>query len=182
MTRVTTGTAKNKKLAMPKIPEFRAIQDVAKMAVFSILGDLVTDATCLDLFAGSGNMGIEALSRGASYCDFVDSDKESVNSMEKNLKNTDLMEKAEIHRQEAVKFVANTSKKYDLVFLDPFYKDVKHKYLIALLQESLNPGGIVVFFHGDNLEMPSLLEKTAFQIIESRRYGKSHVDFLRIPS
>ena len=59
--RITTGSAKNKKLVAPELPGFRAVQEIAKSSMFSIIGDQVEGAVCLDLFAGSGNLGIEAL-------------------------------------------------------------------------------------------------------------------------
>lgn len=180
MVRITTGKAKNRKLRSPKIPEFRAVQEVAKSAVFSILEDKTANAVCLDLFAGSGNLGIEALSRGATYCDFVDENRKAIKTIEKNLRATGFNhpETAQIHQQEAVKFVADSPREYDIVFADPFYKDVKHKFLMELLQETLAPQGVVIFFHGENLDMEQLIKKTDFRIAESRRYGKSYVDFL----
>jgi len=70
--RIITGTAKNRKLKAPNIEDFRAVQEIAKSSLFSILGEKIKNAVCLDLFSGSGNLGIEALSRGAKRCDFVD--------------------------------------------------------------------------------------------------------------
>ena len=176
--RITTGTAKNKRLKCPKIPDFRAVQEIAKSAIFSILGESVLGATCLDLFAGSGNMGIEALSRGASWCDFVDENPKSTQAIEKNLQNTGLVERADVYKDEAVKFVGNCPNFYDIVFVDPFYDDVKHKFLMEMLQEAISDKGIVVFLHGDKMNMENLIKKTDFKVVESRKYGKSCVDFL----
>jgi len=176
--RVTTGTAKNKRLKCPKIPGFRAVQEIAKSAIFAILGERVLGSRCLDLFSGSGNMGIEALSRGAEWCDFVDENSKAIQVIEKNLQNTGLTEKSEAHRDGAIKFVANCPDFYDIVFVDPFYDDVNHKFLLEQLQEALSKNGIVVFLHGDALNMENLIKKTNFKIVESRKYGKSYVDFL----
>jgi len=161
--RVTTGTAKNKRLKCPKIPDFRAVQEIAKSAIFSILGESVLGATCLDLFAGSGNMGIEALSRGASWCDFVDENPKSTQAIEKNLQNTGLVERADVYKDEAVKFVGNCPNFYDIVFVDPFYDDVKHKFLMEMLQEAISDNGIVVFSpRGIKMNMENLIKKTDF--------------------
>ncbi len=178
MLRVTTGTAKNKKIKAPKIPGFQAVQEVAKSAVFSMLREKVVEADCLDLFAGSGNMGIEALSRGAAWCDFVDKDGRATKTIEKNLKSCSLLSKAEIHQKEAVKFVADCPREYDIIFIDPFYKDVKHRFLMELVQQVIKTEGVVIFFHGENLNMENLIEKTNLKIIDRRNYGKSWVDFL----
>jgi len=145
--RVTTGTAKNKRLKCPKILEFRAVQEVAKEAIFAMLGESVLGARCLDLFAGSGNMGIEALSRGAVWCDFVDENPKAVRVVEENLVSTGLAEKAEVFKEEAVKFVGNCPDFYDIVFVDPFYKDTKHKFLMELLERAISDKGIVVFLN-----------------------------------
>ncbi|MBD3366410.1 16S rRNA (guanine(966)-N(2))-methyltransferase RsmD [candidate division WWE3 bacterium] len=178
MLRITTGTAKNRKLKTPKIPKFRAVQEVAKQAVFAVLAEKTSGATCLDLFAGSGNMGIEALSRGANWCDFVDEDGRATKAIEQNLKTTNLQQKAEVHQKEAVKFVADCPRTYDIIFADPFYSDHKHKFLMELLPETLNENGVVVFFHEEGIDMAKLLEKSVLQSVDSRRYGKSFVDFL----
>jgi 16S rRNA (guanine966-N2)-methyltransferase len=180
MIRVTTGTAKNKTLDTPDISGFRAVQDVAKLAIFSILGDMVLEAECLDLFAGSGSLGIEALSQGASYCDFVDSSPKAIRTIQNNLQETSFTEKADTVKQEAAKFAANTANSYDVIFLDPFYKDTKHKYLMENLQEIINPNGTVVLLHGQNLDLDDLLQNTRFFIADQRKYGKSYATFLKL--
>jgi 16S rRNA (guanine(966)-N(2))-methyltransferase RsmD len=180
MTRITTGTAKNKVLKSPDIPGFQAVQEISKLAVFSMLGEKIQGSICLDLFSGSGNMGIEALSRGAAWCDFVDSNRVSVDTIKYNLSNCQFLDNAEVHHQESAKFAANTEKTYDIVFLDPFYADIKHKYLMEVLSEILNPKGIVIFFHGNNLDITDILKKTTFTKTDTRRYGKCLVDFLEL--
>ncbi len=180
MLRVTSGSAKNRKLKSPDIPEFRAVQEVAKLAIFSILGDKIKESECLDLYAGSGNLGIEALSRGANHCDFVDVDKKAIRTIEENLKKCKLLDKAEIHRQDAIKFVANTANTYDIIFLDPFYRNTSHVYLMELLTEIVKPEGIVFFLHGDNLDINKILKKSGLQVVDTHRYGKSYLSILKL--
>jgi 16S rRNA (guanine(966)-N(2))-methyltransferase RsmD len=164
--RITSGTAKNKNILAPDIPNFKAVQEVVKLAIFSILGDKVNEAVCLDLYAGSGNMGLEALSRGASWCDFVDENWESKQAVLKNIKNMGFEEKAEFHFSDTVKYVGNTSKKYDIIFADPFYETISHKFLVKSLGEILNKDGIIFFMHGDNLKMDKMAEGTELKIID----------------
>jgi len=176
--RITTGIAKNKKLKAPSIEGFRAVQEVAKSSVFSILGDKVLESMCLDLFSGSGNMGLEALSRGAEWCDFVDSNYFSCEAIRENIVNCGFLEKAEVIRKEAAKYVVNTEKTYDIIFLDPFYDDTNHKFLVSNLENILNKDGLIVFFHGENLDLKSLIEGAGLNIMEERKFGKSFFTIL----
>ena len=136
--RITTGIAKNKRLKAPSIEGFRAVQEIAKSSLFSILGEKTENAVCLDLFAGSGNMGLEALSRGADWCDFVDDNYFSSEAIKENILNCGFLEKSEVFRKESSKFVVNAPKKYDVIFLDPFYDDVSQRHLMSNLGSILN--------------------------------------------
>ncbi|OGC78121.1 16S rRNA (guanine(966)-N(2))-methyltransferase RsmD [candidate division WWE3 bacterium RIFOXYD1_FULL_39_9] len=178
MLRVTTGTAKNKKLEIPEIEGFRAVQEKAKQAVFSILEDRIEGAACLDLFAGSGNLGIEALSRGAESCDFVDENPTSVEIIVKNLTNTGLLEHAEVFRRSVVKYVVNTDRTYDVVFADPFYHDTALVHLFKNLGNILNKNGVIAFFHGDQLDISKMIAGTELKIRVSRKFGLSKVTIL----
>lgn len=176
--RITTGIAKNKRLKAPAIEGFRAVQEVAKSSVFSILGEKVLGAMCLDLFSGSGNMGLEALSRGAEWCDFVDDNYFSCEVIKENIINCGFLEKAEVTRKEAAKYVVNTEKTYDIIFLDPFYQDIAHKFLVSNLENILNKDGVIIFFHGENLDLKTLVEGSGLNIMEERKFGKSFFTML----
>jgi len=178
--RITTGTAKNRRLTAPNIEGFRAVQEVAKSSLFSILGDKVQGATCLDLYAGSGNLGIEALSRGAEWCDFVDENYESIGAIKENLGKCGFAEKAQVSRKDAVKFVVSSSRNYDIIFIDPFYQKTTHKHLILNLEKILNKTGVIVFFHGDNLNLQDLILDTALKIVDERKFGKSFFTLLTL--
>ena len=180
MLRITSGIVKNKKLNTPNIEGFRAVQEVAKLAIFAILGEKVADAECLDLFAGSGNLGLEALSRGASWCDFVDENYEARKTLFENIKKCGFEDKSEVHLMEAVKYVGNTSKKYDVIFVDPFYKDTSHKFLVKNLAEIIKSDGVIFFLHGNELDMTLLTQSTPLQILSQRRYGKSSLSVLSL--
>jgi 16S rRNA (guanine966-N2)-methyltransferase len=173
MLRISSGIVKNKKLKAPKTENFRAVQEVAKQAVFSIIGDKIIDAKCLDLFAGSGNLGLEALSRGAAHCTFIDENYDAIGCIRENVKKCGFEEKAEIERADAVKFAANTKEKFDIIFVDPFYENTSHIFLMKNLEEILNKEGLIVFFHGDNLDINKVMKDTSLKIITERRFGKS---------
>lgn len=178
MIRIITGKAKNIKLKTPEIPEFRSVQEVAKGSAFSIIGEKVEKAVCLDLFSGSGNLGLEALSRGATFCDFVDENKTSIKAIEENIKKCKFESNYEVHLKDSVKYAANTEKKYDLIFLDPFYNDTAHVFLMQNLEEILNDDGLIVFFHGDNLEISKVIKNTDLKVVDERRFGKSFFTIL----
>lgn len=181
MLRVTSGIAKGKKLKTPNLPEFRAVQDKAKLAIFSILGDKVVDAKCLDLYAGSGSLGIEALSRGGQWCDFVDETRTAELTIKDNLVETGFSEKAEIFKQDAVKFVGNAFEKYDIVFADPFYKDTHFRFLLQNVEEILNEKGVVVFSHGEDTDIEDALTNTKnLEIYDQKRYGSAFITVLKL--
>lgn len=171
MIRVITGTAKNRKLKIPKDPKFKAVQEIAKGSLFSIIADKVIGATCLDLYAGSGNIGIEALSRGAGWADFVEENRESCRTISENLKNCNLEESAEVVHRDATKFAANTDKKYDLIFCDPYYDDVNHVFLMENLEEILKEDGMIAFFHGENLDIEKIIKNTKLKVLDKRKFG-----------
>lgn len=176
--RITTGTAKNRKLKAPDIPGFRAVQEVAKMSLFSMLGEKVIGARCLDLYSGSGNLGIEALSRGVEWCDFIDENIKSVKTININLKNCGLTEKAEVIQTDAAKYAANTMNKYDIIFVDPFYAETSHIFLTKNLEDILEQNGIIAFFHGDNLDINDLIKDTGLKIADERKFGRSFFTIL----
>ena len=177
--RVITGTAKNKRLKAPRIEGFRAVQGVAKASLFSILGEKIEDSVCLDLFSGSGNLGIEALSRGAGHCTFIDEEPRAIKTIEENLRNCNLLEKSEIVRKNAVKFAGDAPRNYDVIFLDPFYEDTSHKFLMQNLESILEEDGTIIFFHGKRLDLEKTLENTNLKLIDQRRFGKSYFSLIK---
>ncbi|MBN1162656.1 16S rRNA (guanine(966)-N(2))-methyltransferase RsmD [Patescibacteria group bacterium] len=173
MIRISSGKAKNIQLNTPNIPGYRGVQEVAKQALFNILEDEIKDKVCLDLYAGSGNIGIEALSRGAKICDFVDENKKAVKVIEENLEKTGFSDCGEVIRSDAVKYVANTPEKYDVIFADPYYENISHIHLFKNLEEILKPDGVIAFFHSKNLDWEKTLKDTNFEIKDQRRFGIS---------
>jgi 16S rRNA (guanine966-N2)-methyltransferase len=145
--RVIAGSAKGTRLA-PVPGGTRPLSDRAREGLFSSLGGLVAGARVLDLFAGTGAVGIEALSRGAEHAVFVDSAMAAVRAVRENLKRTDLERRAGVMRREALRAVQSDLGRFELVFLDPPYA-VDGARLDGLLaeiaaQEAVAPGGTVV--------------------------------------
>ena len=174
--RVVSGSAKGTKLLSPEGLEARPTLDRVKEAVFSMLGS-VTYTRVLDLFSGSGGLGIEALSRGAVFGIFVDRSEASIRVTKENLIKTHLEDKARCFRQDYETFLKNNSEKFDLVFLDPPYKgDMLYKALV-LLKDMLLEGARIVCEMDDSLpcEIPE-----GYVLTKDKKYGRCRVFVLEL--
>jgi len=122
--RVITGSAKGQRLKFPKGTTTRPATDLVKGAIFSILENLTNDwAQVLDLYSGSGALGIEALSRGAGWVDFVEREPRCCAIIKQNLEQTKLAEKARIHCCSVSKAISFLDKEYSIILMDPPYAD-----------------------------------------------------------
>jgi 16S rRNA (guanine966-N2)-methyltransferase len=119
--RVIAGSARGTRLARVP-PGTRPLSDRAREGLFASLGERVRDARCADLYAGTGAVGIEALSRGAASCVFVDSGPSAVRTIRENLGKTRLESRASVIRSQVGRFLARTNGPFNLVFLDPPYR------------------------------------------------------------
>lgn len=122
--RIITGIAKGRRLKMPKGGKTRPAMDKVKGATFNIISSITKGSKFLDLFAGSGNLGIEALSRGAKQAVFVDMSRECVKTIKENLDLTGLREKGIVFSQDCLKFLKRKNLSlgvFDVVFIDPPY-------------------------------------------------------------
>lgn len=177
--RVIAGTAKGRTLKTPASIT-RPTMDRVRAAIFSMLGDRVPGARVLDLFAGTGAMGIEALSRGAATATFVDQDKKSIEVIRQNLELTKL--RGEIKQVDAISFLKHQQEKFDLIFSDPPYTSKNDCDWIAKLlttPELLNAiaeDGLLILEYEKQQSLPELqhLEK-----IIDRTYGVTRIVILR---
>ena len=147
MMRVITGSAKGIKLQTPEGEATRPTSERAKEALFSMIQFEVEGRRVLDLFAGSGQLGIEALSRGAGHAVFVDRANAAVQSIRANLQKTKLQASADVYCRESISFLrGNTREKFDLIFLDPPYALGLIPQALSLLcqQKMLLPGALLV--------------------------------------
>lgn len=144
--RVITGTARGRKLATLEGQEVRPTTDMVKEAMFSILQFEMEGANVLDLFAGSGQLGIEALSRGAASAVFVDMRREAARLVEENLRLTGLKENAKVVCGDALAYLSTLREKVDLVFLDPPYGSGLIKKSLQQIEtfDILRENGIII--------------------------------------
>ncbi len=170
--RVDSGIYKGRKLIENKYDHIRPTTDKVKQALFVKLQFFVPNKKVLDLFCGTGAIGIEALSRGAESVLFVDKDFRSCNLTKENLKN--LRINAKVVKCDAVKFVEVCKEKYDLVILDPPYKSGLYEKILPKLKPILNDGAIIVCEHASNDTFSYL----PFKVFDEKKYGNITLTYL----
>ena len=169
--RIISGIYKGRKLVAPSDRSVRPTPDRVKEALFSMLGQDVEGAVVLDLFAGSGNLGLEALSRGATRCYFGDSSRDSIRLIQSNVAYCKAQDHARIILGDYRNVLAQLKEQIDIVFLDPPYKDQLWFGVMEILNDKklMNPGGLMVLEHPKEFELPQ--ELYSFRKIKERRYG-----------
>ena len=171
--RIIAGTRRGHTIHAPKGRDTRPTSDRVRESIFNIVAPWVEGARVLDLYAGSGAMGLEALSRGAEAAVFVESDPEAVRSIERNLDKLRLTG-ARVVRHDAVTGLgqeAGAGRKYDLVLADPPYEMTDYRSLSRYLPGVLADDGLLVFETAAKTEpeLPGLVVRT------SRKYGLTRV-------
>jgi 16S rRNA (guanine966-N2)-methyltransferase len=178
--RIIAGSRKGARIVAPKGRDTRPTGDRVREAVFNLIGP-VDGMEVLDLYAGSGAMGLEALSRGAAHATFVEADREAAQTIVRNVEKLRL-ENATVLREDAARRLANdaaSGRRYDLVLIDPPYRMLPSvlPMLAANLPAVLAPDALVVV-ESDSHEEPELL----LPLRTSRRYGSARVSvFIGVP-
>ncbi|MDH4162097.1 MAG: 16S rRNA (guanine(966)-N(2))-methyltransferase RsmD [Nitrospirota bacterium] len=154
--RVTGGTGRGKRLRVPAGDRVRPTSDKVKQALFNILGDRVTGTAFLDLFAGAGGVGIEALSRGASRVVFVDDDRKSLKVIRLNVEDSGFGDRAEVIAAKAESFIRKSEERFAVIFLDPPYS-LEIRPLLEQIADSdlLEPDAVVVAEHFKKQSSPA---------------------------
>ncbi len=178
--RVISGTAKGHKLVAPKSAKVRPALDQVKEAIFNILYD-VSGARVLDLFAGSGSIGIEALSRGAFHAVFVEEWGPAIECIRKNLDHCKLTDGATIMKMPvriAIKTLIKKDQPFDLIFVDPPYeKDLVNKTLDQLADSILvDENTLIVVEHHPK---EPIQEPKSLTLTDNRKYGQTDISFLK---
>lgn len=177
--RVTGGTGKGRRLRVPAGLRVRPTSDKVKQALFNILGEKVKDAMFLDLYAGAGGVGIEALSRGAGRVLFIDDSRDSLQAVRKNIEQTGFGERAQVVAMRAETFLKKTEERFDVVFLDPPYT-LEQEPLLELVSESeiLKPGAVVVTEHFKKQKSPA--RSGSLALFREAQYGDTVLAFYKI--
>jgi len=174
--RVIAGVARGRPLVAPRDRGTRPITDRVKETLFAILGDRVPEARCLDLYAGSGAIGIEALSRGASHCTFVEHARLALTALHSNLERTGLAGLATVAPYDVERFLdAPVDVPWDLVFVDPPYELRAIVAPLRALEPHLAPDATTVVKHFWRTEMPAV---AGLHPVRQRRFGETMLSFL----
>lgn len=175
--RVITGTARGRKLITLEGNELRPTSEKTKEAIFSIIQFSIEGSKVLDLFAGSGQLGIEALSRGAESCFFIDQNKHAVSIIKENLKNTELVKQATVLNTNARTFLMNTDESFNIAFLDPPYSKGLIEQLLPLVEKRMEKDGLILCEFPFGETVPENLEN--FSLAKTYKYGKTSVALYR---
>ncbi len=174
--RVIAGKAKGHRIKAPKVATTRPATDLVKGAIFSILENITDDwERVLDLFSGSGALGIEALSRGAGWVDFVDREPKCCAIIKENLEKTRLTEQAHIYCCSVTKAFSFLDKEYNIILIDPPYSDSSIGSVVEQLASSKLVGTdtTVVVTHSPHLTLDS--SYAALNLIKEHRHGDSYI-------
>ena len=185
--RVVTGEAKGRKLKAPKTAGTRPIIDRVKTALFDILSTRVEDARFLDLFAGTGSVGIEALSRGAAHATFIEMNHSVLKLVRENLKITGLGDRAETLQADAFKFLqsnaaqnGNAQRVYDMIYVaPPQYHEMAARALAMLDSSPLlaEDGLVIVQIHPKERSAVASVPLTRLVLSDERKYGSTLLMF-----
>lgn len=172
--RIITGTARGRKLLTPENYEIRPTAENVKEAIFSSIHFELSGATFLDLFAGTAQMGLEALSRGAEKAVFVDNDTSAIKIIRKNIENTGFSNKAEVFAMPYSAFLKSTTMKFDIAFIDPPYEKKIMQKALSNIANVMNDDGIIICEHETSLStMPNSIEN--FQLVKTYKYGATSI-------
>lgn len=175
--RVITGTARGSRLEAPEGQNTRPTSDMAKEAIFSILQFELEQAMVLDLYAGSGQLGIEALSRGAKFAVFVDTSREAQEVIRRNLTATKLFSQSRVAAMDARAYLSSAGEQFDIAFIDPPYGKNLLEGILPLAAKRMNDTGIIVCETEKNEELPQSAGE--FTIYKVYRYGKAKITTYR---
>lgn len=177
--RVITGSARGRRLESPNGSDVRPTADAVKESVFSIIQFDIEGCVFLDAFAGSGQMGIEALSRGAYKAYFIDSSKKSLETVKRNVGICGFESKAEIRASDTVAFLAVTTERFDIVFLDPPYRTGLLQKALELAPRTVKPSGYIICEHPTDEKLPEITG--GFALKKSYRYGRIMISIYAEP-
>ena len=171
--RIISGTAKGRKLKTLAGDDVRPTSDTVKEGIFSAIQFDIEGRRFLDLFAGSGQMGLEALSRGAESATFIDSSAESVKILKDNISTLGFDSASKVLRTDAISYLSLCSDKFDIAFLDPPYAAGILEKALSLVCDKMSDYGTVICEHPPEVTLPEDIK--GFSVYKKYRYGKINV-------
>ncbi len=184
MMRIITGRARGTKLATLEGDSTRPTSERAKEAIFSSIQFELADREVLDLFAGSGQMGLEALSRGAAHATFVEKNKNAARIIEQNISKAHMEDCSTLVCSDAFELLRTQKncKKYDLLFLDPPYAQISPAELIMRVYSAniLRTGALCVIESGEELVLEAHELKSVFCLVKKAKHGIAYITILKL--
>ena len=177
MMRIIAGEWRGRRLETREGMDVRPTPERVKEALFNILQFQLEGRRVLDLFAGSGQLGLEALSRGAAEAVFVDESRDSAAVVKRNIASLKAEAKTRLYQTDFAAFLMRHQEPFDIVFLDPPYRSGKLEAALPLAAAITNPGGTIIAEHPTDEELPD--EAGDFRKGKSYRYGKIYLTVYR---
>lgn len=171
---ISAGAYKKSNLEVPNSAD--PVKGIVKQSVFNYLGELVREKFIVDLYSGSGNIAIEAISRGAKYAILVENNFDAVKSINNNIKKLNLSDKAELEVKDVLKFIEHSKEDFDIVFADPPY-NIPVSHLLNTVHKIIEKDGFFVYFHkSSQLET----EVKEMKLLRIKKFGKSSYSVYRL--
>ena len=180
--RIISGKAKGTNLYTLNGNNTRPTSDRAKEALFSILGTDIVNSKFLDLFSGSGAVGLEAASRGSKVATLIDNSSDAIQIIKRNVTKTHLEKYVSIYKSEAIKALKNIiNEKQDYIFLDPPYKsNLLYKSIIEILNNNLLTDDGIIIAETDEMEkLKNEIKDIKIAIVDERKYGRNQFLLLK---
>ena len=177
--RVISGEARGRKLKTIEGLRTRPTTDRLKETLFNIINLDIKDSEFLDLYSGSGAIGIEAISRGAKTSYFIENYTDCISVINENLKNLGFQERAFVIKQDCKQFIENTNKKFDLIFMDPPYiKNYSKEILLKILNENiLKKDGTIIIEQSSDSELPNI---NGLEIVKIKKFKTTYFIFIKV--
>lgn len=176
MLTITSGKYKNLTLYLPPENITRPISQKVRAAVFNSLAHKVVDSCTLDLYAGSGAMSIEAISRGARVATLVDNNFKSISAIKKNIQKLNAKENISVINMDINKYLSNCRDKFDVIIIDPPYSELDID-VVNQASNLLQYGGVIVVSRSVKTELNGLSKN--LQLYSTKVYGDSQIDFIK---
>jgi len=179
--RIIGGKARGTKLCTLEGIATRPTLDRVKESIFNIIQNDIPNSIFLDLFSGSGAIGLEAISRGAKKAILCDKSKEAINIINKNIEKTHLAEKVEVYNTDFEKCLKNIKEAIDILYIDPPYKTDYIEQALKILQnaEFITNETKIIVETDDEERIIRQIKNLNFEIIDKRKYGIAHIIFLQ---
>ena len=179
--RIISGTARGTNLYTLEGKETRPTLDRVKESLFNIIQNKIQDSIFLDLFSGSGAIGLEAVSRGAKKSILCDRSKDAIKIIKNNTQKTHLENKVEIFNKDFKELLKSDIKKIDIVYIDPPYKTdyIFESLKIITENNNLNEDGLIILETDEKDRILNQIDKLKIEVIDQRKYGRAHLIFLK---